>query len=57
MTMVLQIKNLLDSIWTGLSPPVTIIQPGNRVYSQAEHHVSTTLTEAQLPSLVDKLEG
>jgi hypothetical protein len=32
-TTVLQFKNLLDSIWTGLSPPVTTIQPGNRVYS------------------------
>jgi hypothetical protein len=56
-TMVLQFKNLLDSIWTGLSPPVTTIQLGNKVYSQVEHRVSTTLTEARLPSLVDKLEG
>jgi hypothetical protein len=32
-TIVLQFKNLLDSIWTGWSPPVTTIQPENKVYS------------------------
>jgi hypothetical protein len=57
MTTVLEFKNLLDSIWTELSPLVTTIQPGNRVYSQVEHRVSTMLTEVWLPSLVDKLEG
>jgi hypothetical protein len=57
MTMVLEFKNMFDSIWMELSPLITTIQPGNRVYSQVEHRVSTTLIEVRLPSLVDKLEG